>query len=220
MNNRQHAKKLGLDGNKNNGGVVKPPKKTMVGKCAETLEQQYCPRTKDSKVEVQRMMHSVGINSILATPIIVNGSKFTGAIIVSMAKEDAFKEYDKILIQDIASMLGANIYAKRMRRAAERANEISREMLHSMIPSKVIEKIQVFWDENSDEYHSRRSMDMESLARDSICESSEIGDETSNISDDDTKSDELIPPSLNREKSGHSLLLWQRRSVNQKIDYF
>ncbi|KAL7528589.1 hypothetical protein ACHAXR_002521, partial [Thalassiosira sp. AJA248-18] len=66
-------------------------------------------------------------------------------------------------------MLGANIYAKRMRRAAESSNKISREMLHSMIPAKVIEKIEVFWDQSSDEYHSRRSSNPASMTQDSLC---------------------------------------------------
>lgn len=104
---RQHATVMGLEG-VNKGGVVKPIKDTMVGICADTLEQQYCPRTKDSTFETQRQIHAVGINSILATPILVNGNKFAGAIIVSMKEEDAFREYDRILIQDIARMLGAN----------------------------------------------------------------------------------------------------------------
>lgn len=158
VNNRRHATKLGLEGEKQ-GGVIKPIKSTMIELCRETLQQQYCPRTKDSKFENQRMMHGIGINSVLATPILVNGNNFAGAIVISMTKEDAFVEYDKALIQDIAAMLGGNIYAKRMRKAAENSNKLSREILHSMIPSKVIEKIEVFWDKNSEEYQSRRSSD-------------------------------------------------------------
>ena len=123
VQHRKHATKLGLEGinnkSKKNGtnggkggpggaGVIKPIKDTMVGTCAITLEQQYCPKTSESKLETQRMMHTIGINSILATPILVNGNKFAGAIVISMTKEDAFREYDRILIMDIASMLGAN----------------------------------------------------------------------------------------------------------------
>ncbi|KAL7528590.1 hypothetical protein ACHAXR_002522 [Thalassiosira sp. AJA248-18] len=77
---RQHAMKMGF------GGAVKPIKDTMVGVCASTLQQQYCPRTAESKLKTQQMMHTVGINSILATPILVNGSKFAGAIVISMTQ--------------------------------------------------------------------------------------------------------------------------------------
>ncbi len=172
---KRYAEKMGLDGG-NYGGVVKPLKDTMVGLCAETLQQQYCPRTKDSEFEVQRMMHTTGINTILATPILVNNYNFAGAVVISMKEEDAFKDYDRILIQDIAAMLGANIYAKRMRRASEHSNRISREMLHSMIPSKVIDKIKVFWDESSDAFHlrkySRSSLHRNSAASSSLGEKS------------------------------------------------
>jgi hypothetical protein len=104
---RIHASVIGLDDMKT-GGVVLPLKDTMVGICATTLRQQYCPRTSESTFETQRSLHSIGLNSILATPILVNGNKFAGAIVISMEKEHAFKDYDRILIQDIASMLGAN----------------------------------------------------------------------------------------------------------------
>jgi class 3 adenylate cyclase len=162
VQNRKHAAALGMEAKTQGGSVVKPLKDTMIGLCAETLTQQYCPRTKDSQFEFQRKIyHKMGISSVLATPILVNQNRFAGAIVISMEEEDAFKFHDRILMSDIASMLGANIYAKRMRRAAERSNKISREILHAMIPPPVIEKIEVFWDENSDEYRSRRSsMDM------------------------------------------------------------
>ncbi|KAL3779874.1 hypothetical protein ACHAW5_002062 [Stephanodiscus triporus] len=171
---KQYAEEMGLDGGVY-GGVVKPLKGTMVGKCFETRQQLYCPRTKDSDFEVQRMLHTVGINTVLATPILVNNHQLAGGIVISMKEEDAFKDYDRIIIQDIAAMLGANIYAKRMRKAAENSNRISREMLHTMIPSKVIDKIRVFWEESPDEFRRRKSS-RQSLFRDSISSSSIGGD--------------------------------------------
>eukprot|EP00956_Cyclotella_meneghiniana_P044633 scaffold327319_cov89-Cyclotella_meneghiniana.AAC.2 len=174
VQNRKHAAAMGLEAKKLGGSVVKPLKDTMVGLVAETLSQQYCPRTKDSQFEFQRMIyHKMGISSILATPILVHQNKFAGAIVISMEKEDAFELHDRILIQDIASMLGANIYAKRMRRAAERSNKISREILHAMIPPPVIEKIEVFWDENSEQYQRRRSSIQESFSMSDSLASSE-----------------------------------------------
>eukprot|EP00986_Skeletonema_menzelii_P011683 scaffold6108_cov119-Skeletonema_menzelii.AAC.5 len=175
---RKHAEIMGLEAKEQGGSVVKPLKNNMVGVCAETLTQQYCPRAKDSQFETQRMIYKKnGLSSVLATPILVNQNKFAGAIVVSMEKEDAFNFHDRVLIQDIASMLGANIYAKRMRRAAERTNKISREILHAMIPPPVIEKIEVFWDEHSDEYQTRRSsiIDRESYSTsDSLASSDNI----------------------------------------------
>ncbi|KAL3823762.1 hypothetical protein ACHAXA_004855 [Cyclostephanos tholiformis] len=178
---RGYAEKMGPDVGKF-GGIVKPIKDSMVGLCAKTLQQQYCPRTKDSKFEIQRMMHTKGINTILVTPILVNNNNFSGAIVISMKQEDAFREYDRILIGDIAAMLGANIYAKRMRNAAEKSYRISREMLHTMIPSKVIDKIKVFWDESSGEFHRRKSS-MPSHHRNST--TSSMGDDSIGLDSSD-----------------------------------
>lgn len=165
VNRKEHAIHLGM--NEGFKGVVKKLKGTAVGVCAKTLKQHYSPRIKDSKFETQKQIHAMGLNTILATPILVDGNKFVGCIMICMRQEDAFKEYDRILISDVAAALGANIYAKRMRHSAELSNKISREMLHSMIPEKVIVKIQCFWDEDSKEYQSRRSGN-DSSKRDSI----------------------------------------------------
>lgn len=217
---RKHAVKLGLDGVKKYGGVIKPIKGTMIAACKETLQQQYCPRSKDSALETQRMMHTIGINTILATPILVDGNKFAGAVVISMTKEDAFKEYDKILIQDIASMLGANIYAKRMRKSAENSHRISREMLHSMIPSKVIEKIQVFWDQSSGEYQSRRSSNIDSLTRESTCDSSaEDYDELDTSAKSITQNKNSNKGRGRHQRIDSTSRLMRRNSVDQKINF-
>jgi class 3 adenylate cyclase len=84
--------------------------------------------------------------------------------VVCMVAEDAFKEYDRILIQDIAKQLGMTLYGIRVKHAAEKSNAISREMLQSMIPPHVIEKISCFWDTSSDEYKRRRSSSSNGLA--------------------------------------------------------
>ena len=152
-------------------GVVKPLKGSMVGVVAETLEQQYCPSLKESTFTYHQHLYlNAGINSILTTPILGAQNNFVGAIVLSMLEVDAFSEHDRILIQDIASMLGAILYAKRMRRAADNSQKISQKMLHSMIPSKVIEKIQVFWDEDSDEFQTRRNSHRDSISKSSSCE--------------------------------------------------
>jgi GAF domain-containing protein len=54
-----------------------------------------------------------------------------------MREENAFSEADRELLNNVAGILGAAIYSKRLRIATESLNKILREMLHSMIPSKV-----------------------------------------------------------------------------------
>jgi len=71
---------------------------------------------------------------------------------LSKREEDAFQTSDRILIRDIATLLGANIYAKRLRKQTEESNRLSREMLHSFVPAKVLEKIEGYWDEKSEKY--------------------------------------------------------------------
>ncbi|KAL9180185.1 hypothetical protein ACHAXT_008155 [Thalassiosira profunda] len=210
---RKHATHMGFEGaNKFGGGVVRPIKDTMVGVCAETLQLQYCPRTKESKLETQRKMHIVGINTVLATPILVDGNKFAGAIVISMVKEDAFQAYDRILVQDIASMVGANIYSKRMRRSAEETHKISREMLHSMIPPKVIASIEKFWDRNSEEYNIRRRSSFSqsgSMMTDSL--------QTSEHSESDSMAKHL-DRAENDAGIDKSLRLKRCKSVNNRIN--
>ena len=151
-NKREHTVKI-----IGNSGNVKKLKDTMAGVAAETLEQQYCPSTEHSEFQCQRELQSIGINTVLVTPILVNGSKFAGAIVICMEDRDAFKFYDRLLIQDIASMLGANVYAKQMRNEATRSIDIAKEMLNSFVPPKVIEKIKVYWDDSSVEYTKRKT---------------------------------------------------------------
>mmetsp|Transcript_7420 Transcript_7420/g.15293 ORF Transcript_7420/g.15293 Transcript_7420/m.15293 type:complete len:681 (+) Transcript_7420:230-2272(+) len=192
VNHRKHAIKMGFDAG--DRGVVKPLKGTAVGSCAQTLKQHYTPRTKDSPFETHKLIYSMGINSVLATPILVDGNKFAGCIVVSLTIEDGFKVHDRILISDIAAMLGANIYSKRMKQAAEKSNKMSREMLHAMIPSKVIEKIECFWDESSEAYLHRHS-----------CNSVGIFGSETNMDDSEHSR------SFKKEKS--------KRDLREKIDF-
>jgi class 3 adenylate cyclase len=80
-----------------------------------------------------------------------------GVILLTRREEDAFSKVDRILISDIGTLLGANMYAKRLRKASEDANKLSREMLHSFIPPKVLAKIEGFWDKSSEQYQARKA---------------------------------------------------------------
>ena len=70
-------------------------------------------------------------------------------------QEDGFTQADRTLVSDIGLLLGANIFAKRLLKQATESKKRSREMLHSFIPSKVLAKIECYWDTNSEEYKSR-----------------------------------------------------------------
>lgn len=72
------------DGHWEKGEVVKPLKGTAVEVCSKTLKEHYCPRVKDSPFASQRMIAQMGIGTILATPILVNGNKFIGCISKSL----------------------------------------------------------------------------------------------------------------------------------------
>jgi hypothetical protein len=201
---RHDIEKLGI-----NIDAVMPLKGMMLGVVAETLEQQYCPRLKDSVFEQHQELHrNLGVNSILTTPIVGASNNFVGAIILYMAEENAFNEQDRILVQDIASMLGAILYAKRMRRAADNSHKISQKMLQSMIPSKVIAQIQVFWDENSEEFQSRRKSSR----------GSSFISRTSSCSGEDLDLDSIEKSSVRNEKNSEKVGP-RSKSVAAKINF-
>lgn len=133
VNDRENATKLASA----LGNRAIPLKESAAGYCAEKLKHIYTPRTKESLYPTQQLLHKIGLNTLFVAPILVNGHKFAGVIIVGMLVEDGLNENDQTLLCDIAAMLGANIYAKRLKQAAEKSSKVSREMLHSMIPSKV-----------------------------------------------------------------------------------
>lgn len=54
-----------------------------------------------------------------------------------MEREDGFSEFDRILMKDVAAMLGASIYDKRLKFASECSSKVAQEILQSMIPPKV-----------------------------------------------------------------------------------
>ena len=157
VHRRDHATKLGIDFEQSDSKI--PLEDSAVGHCAKTLEPLYTPRTKESKFKLHKKIHAMGLNTVLTTPILVNGNKFAGCLNMGLVEEDALTKHDQLLVKDIAAILGASIYAKRMQRAIEASNRVSQELLHSFIPPKVLEKIECYWDVESEEYQSlgRRS---------------------------------------------------------------
>ena len=135
---------------------------TAAGVCVKTLKEHYTPRTRESSFETHRVFYTQGRNTVLVSPILVNGNKCAGCILLSREPEDGFEKPDRVLISDIGLLLGANVYAKRLLKTAEESKKRSREMLHSFIPPKVLQKIECYWNPNSDEFKRRKDLSRDS----------------------------------------------------------
>jgi class 3 adenylate cyclase len=163
----------------------RPFEGTAAGIVVKTLREHYTPRTQYSHFATHKVFYQQGLNSVLASPILVNGNQCMGVILLSKREEDAFPKSDRVLISDIGTLLGSNIYAKRLRKASDDANKLSREMLHSFVPSKVLEKIEGFWDSTSEKYKRLKNSaksnynqeDSELSPESSVCNTSTNGEE-------------------------------------------
>ena len=78
-----------------------------------------------------------------------------GCIMLCIKAANRYAKPDRVLIGDIGLCLGANVYAKRLLKEAEDTKRRGREMLHSFVPPKVLEKIEAYWDVDSEEYKAR-----------------------------------------------------------------
>ncbi len=145
----------------------RPLEGTAAGVCAKTLKEHYTPQTRCSPFATHKVLYKKGYNTVLVTPILVNGNKWAGCILLSNQAEDAFTKSERVIISDIGLLLGSNIYAKRLLKEADESKKRSREMLHSFIPPKVLQKIECYWDSNSEEYKQSRQH-----TRDGSCYSS------------------------------------------------
>lgn len=136
----------------------RPLEGTACGLVCQTLKQHYAPRTNESPFDTHQQLWKIGFKSTLTTPILVNGRKCAGAILIPKEIEDGFSKQDRVLISDIASILGSNLYSKRLRKATEESHKLSREILHAFVPAKVLEKIECYWggDEVSRSRRTRR----------------------------------------------------------------
>jgi class 3 adenylate cyclase len=123
----------------------RPLEGTACGLVCQTLKQHYAPRTNESPFDTHQQLWKIGFKSTLTTPILVNGRKCAGAILIPKEIEDGFSKQDRVLISDIASILGSNLYSKRLRKATEESHKLSREILHAFVPAKVLEKIECYW---------------------------------------------------------------------------
>jgi len=67
-----------------------PLEGTTAGVCAKTLRKHYTPPTSESLFAIHHVFHQQGLCTVLATPILVNGNKCAGVILLSHRDEDAF----------------------------------------------------------------------------------------------------------------------------------
>ena len=124
---------------------------TACGVCTSTMQEQYFPDLRTSQFSTHQVLRQNGMNSVLCVPILVNGSKCCGAILLCRPALDGFSKQDRVLLADMALLLGTNIYAKRMVAESAKSVKRQREMLQSVIPPQVLDKIEVFWNEDSEE---------------------------------------------------------------------
>lgn len=134
----------------------------LIEECALNLDALYFPDTRNSTYFEHEQMHQSGLRTALTVPILVGARKFAGAFTVALSKANAFTEMDIILIKDIAHSLGAHLYSKRLQEEQTESYNVSRELLQSMIPGPVLEKIEQHWeypdnDRNDAKVHEAKS---------------------------------------------------------------
>ena len=83
----------------------KPLTGTAAGACVRTLKDHHTPRTADLPFDTHRVFHRNGLNTVLITPILVNGNKITGRIMLTRRPEDGFLKLDQVIIPDIGLIL-------------------------------------------------------------------------------------------------------------------
>ncbi|GFH60060.1 hypothetical protein CTEN210_16536 [Chaetoceros tenuissimus] len=123
----------------------------LIEECALNLDALYFPDTRNSTYFEHEQMHQFGLRTALTVPILVGARKFAGAFTVALSTANAFTEMDIILIKDIAHSLGAHLYSKRLQEEQTESYNVSRELLHSMIPGPVLEKIEQHWECTDDD---------------------------------------------------------------------
>jgi len=167
-----------------NSDDKRPLTGTACGVCTSTMKEQYIPDTSTSKFSTHQVLYRNGMNSVLCVPILVNGSKCCGAILLCRPALDGFSKQDRVLLADMALLLGTNIYAKRMVAESAKSLKRQREMLQSVIPLQVLDKIEVFWNEDSEEYKSRQSRSPEV----SLGETSHASEDSKMLEESDVRS--------------------------------
>ena len=92
------------------------------------------------------------LHTLLIVPIMVGAHIFAGSMTVAFEKIDALTGMDIMLIEDITISLGTQLFNKRLQKEQETAYNESRELLESIIPVQVLEKVEDKLFMNKDEY--------------------------------------------------------------------
>lgn len=92
------------------------------------------------------------LHTVLIVPIVVGAHKFAGSMTVAFEKIDALTGMDIMLIEDITISLGTQLFNKRLQKEQETAYNELRELLESIIPVQVLEKVEDKMFIHKDEY--------------------------------------------------------------------
>ena len=112
----------------------------------------YCSDTTFRHGPEYRRFQEDNSHTVLIVPIMVGANKFAGSMTVAFEMIDALTGMDIMLIEDIAIRLGTQLFNKRLQLEQETAYNESRELLESIIPIQVLERVEEKLFMNKDEY--------------------------------------------------------------------
>ncbi|EKX52321.1 hypothetical protein GUITHDRAFT_102221 [Guillardia theta CCMP2712] len=131
--------------NIHNTGMLIPLAGSSFGKIAKTLKPLYTPDARESDLIDHKKIASMGLRTIVNAPLLVAGRKFVGALNLGFMEVDCLTTNDQLLIKDIAACLGANLFTRRIKKSQEEDHEVCQNLLHAMIPPKVLMRIEHYW---------------------------------------------------------------------------
>ncbi|GFH61679.1 hypothetical protein CTEN210_18155 [Chaetoceros tenuissimus] len=112
----------------------------------------YCSDTTFRHGPEYQRFTEANLHTVLIVPIMVGAHKFAGSMTIALEKIDALTGMDIMLIEDIAISLGIQLFNKRLQSEQETAYNESRELLESIIPVQVLEKVEDKLFMNKDEF--------------------------------------------------------------------
>jgi hypothetical protein len=141
---------------KDNSGFKFPLEGTVFGHISQTHEVYYNPDlTANQHWNHQAMMRDKGMMSVINAPLLAHG-KFVGALSMVVPKVNHFSLNDILLVKDIAACLTANLLLRRLQDAQRVELTTVQNMLHALIPKKVLKKIAHHWHDRFFDDEKRR----------------------------------------------------------------
>lgn len=135
-----------------------PIQGTGIEKASKELCVVYVNDTRKSQFKDHIKCAKMGLLSAVNIPILVEGSKFAGTLNVGDKRANAFSVHDRMLLQDIARSLGANIHVRRLQAKEKNLHHASQQLLHSLIHPKILDKISHFWQDQIKSTDNRGSI--------------------------------------------------------------